>query len=64
MDGWMDGWIDMDRYGWMDGWIDMDRYGWMDGWIHVCKRSYDGLQLEPKHVAVNNLIKTHLSPKI
>jgi len=25
MDGWMEGWIDMDRYGWID------RYGWMDG---------------------------------
>ncbi len=34
MDGWMDEWMDIDRYGWMDGWMDrcwMD--GWMSGWI-------------------------------
>ena len=33
MDGWMDGWVDIDRWinGWMDGYRQMDE--WMDGWI-------------------------------
>ena len=39
MDGWMDGWMDVD--GWMDGWMEMDQ-------MVVSPISTDGLHLKRK----------------
>ena len=44
MNGWMDGWMDLDGWMWRDGWMD----GWMARWLTLWSRSLTVSQLRDK----------------